>query len=170
MHMEGFKTTLDHDAGCILLIFPLWVLDTKVKFCSALMGSAALGAGSEFFTCVRREGIAGAKRRLTLAWVSGGVAAGAGGGDNLPRSEAAAALLYAAHVLLGYILMLIAMTYQVELLAYVVAGILLGHLSFNTGVATGVSAPDACCVGGGDSGNLIGGGTKPAEYGGVAIG
>jgi hypothetical protein len=31
MHMEGFKTTSDHDAGCIALLFESWVLDTKVK-------------------------------------------------------------------------------------------------------------------------------------------
>ena len=78
----------------------------------------------------------------------------------LPTPEPAAELISPAHalhmshtlhtlrilqVVAGYFLMLIAMTYQVELFLAVVFGLGVGHTAFNTKAPVGESV-DACCV------------------------
>lgn len=60
-------------------------------------------------TCLRREGMGGFAFKLGLPW---GLVA-----EERPRGEVAAACLYTLHVLHGYLLMLVAMTYQVLIVA-----------------------------------------------------
>ena len=88
-----------------------------------MFGIVLLAAAAEAMTCLRREGVGGLTFKLGLPW---GLAA-----VDRPWGEVAAACLYTLHVLHGYLLMLVAMTYQAELLAALLAGLLLGHLNFN---------------------------------------
>ena len=76
------------------------------------------GAGSEALGYVRRRrraAVVAAKGRLSL------------------RDRVVASLLFMAHVLLGYLLMLCAMTYQFEFLFAVCVGLGAGHLAFDDG-------------------------------------
>jgi len=57
-------------------------------------------------TCLRREGLGGLA--LKLGYLGGKIAEG-----QQPWGEVTAACLYTLHVLHGYLLMLVAMTYQV---------------------------------------------------------
>lgn len=54
------------------------------------------------------------------------------------------AIAFAVHITLGYLLMLCAMTYQVELLFAVSAGLGLGHFVFNADTSPGERI-DPCC-------------------------
>jgi len=165
---------------CLDFLLPAWTLDTKVKFAAALYGTALLAVTSEALAAFRRkvasERAARDEARFSRKAKRGLPARGGGGGgggivEGAKKQEAAAAaegdareeeeeeeewrdvasaLLYSTHVLLGYILMLAAMTYQVEVLVYLVAGLLIGQLGFNSKAPTVPSAPDLCCGGAAD--------------------
>ena len=65
--------------------------------------------------------------------------------------------LFGLNLVLGYLAMLVAMTYSIELFICVVIGLMLGHFIFNTKSVVGESI-DPCCASqnqqGGDSPNL----------------
>mmetsp|Transcript_49144 Transcript_49144/g.98893 ORF Transcript_49144/g.98893 Transcript_49144/m.98893 type:complete len:94 (-) Transcript_49144:102-383(-) len=63
------------------------------------------------------------------------------------RGEIASSSLYLVHMILAYLAMMVAMTYQVELVVYLVCGMFLGHLAFNAKMSEGAN-PDACCSAG----------------------
>lgn len=58
--------------------------------------------------------------------------------------------LFGLNLVLGYLAMLVAMTYSIELFCCVVLGLCLGHLVFNTKSAVGESI-DPCCASQGPS-------------------
>merc|ERR1711970_1287058 len=54
-------------------------------------------------------------------------------------------LLFALNIASGYLAMLVAMTYSVELFICMVVGLVVGHAIFNTRAAVGESV-DPCCA------------------------
>ena len=131
MHMTGFKTVFaSSDTPCVVLWFQGWDLDTKWKFSIAAMSVAALAVVTEYFLSFRRQVEKRVFKRM--------------GADIRDLSSAA---LHVNQLLLGYFLMLVAMTYQLELLVYLLAGFFIGFLLFNsTGFQTGFEAADPCCA------------------------
>ena len=127
MQMAGFATIWG-TPSCVVLFNSSWILATRWDFLLAFVLVMAGGAGSEALGYVRRRrraAVVAAKGRLTL------------------RDRVVASLLFMAHVLLGYLLMLCAMTYQFEFLFAVCVGLGAGHLAFDDGGVP--ERPDPCC-------------------------
>ena len=127
MQMAGFATIWGAPS-CVVLFNAAWVLATRWDFLLAFVLVMAGGAGSEALGYVRRRrraAVVAAKGRLSL------------------RDRVIASLLFMAHVLLGYLLMLCAMTYQFEFLFAVCVGLGAGHLAFDDGGVP--ERPDPCC-------------------------
>ena len=125
MQMAGFATIWG-DPSCVVLFH--WVLATRWDFLLAFALVMAAGAGSEALGYVRRRrraAVLAAKGRLAL------------------RDRVGASSLFMAHVLLGYLLMLCAMTYQFEFLFAVCVGLGAGHLAFDDDHVP--ERPDPCC-------------------------
>merc|ERR1719181_1856515 len=96
-----------------------------------------------------------------VAGTSGGGSLSAGAGANTTTSSSSDRLrrwlpprdlcthllglfLYGVQQVMGYLLMLVVMTYQTELFVMVVLGLVVGHAVFNLGTSVGESA-DMCC-------------------------
>jgi len=127
--MGGFESV---QADCIIYLFAGWVLDTRTKFALGALGTFVLAILCEYLTWVRRSYLSASpsirlfrgRRRLL---------------------KAVKASLFTTQATLGYFLMLVAMTYQVELFLMVVLGLGAGHTLFNLTAPVGEST-DACCV------------------------
>ncbi len=129
MLMFGFDVSGDKRNPCIVLFVEAWTLDSRTKFYAACVGVMALGFSIEAVIALRRT--ISRRRRLFLK---------AG-----PASRKAIILtLFAFNLVLGYLAMLVAMTYSVELFCFVVLGLVVGHGVFNLSSAVGDSI-DPCC-------------------------
>ena len=93
-----------------------------------MLGSFAFSIFYEFLTCFRRT------RLSVAAWRSA----------HPCRWRGAVATLFALQLACGYTLMLVAMTYQVELFAATILGLGVGHFAFNTTAPVSASV-DPCC-------------------------
>jgi len=129
MYMKGFTTSGNGKDACVILLFKSWVLDTKAKFGIACVGVILLGIAIEGLLCLRRE----IQSRKILLRIRG-----------LAR-RASIVLLFSLNIGSGYLAMLVAMTYSVELFICMVIGLVLGHAIFNTEAAVGESV-DPCCA------------------------
>ena len=118
MYMNGFQSAFSRQSTCLALYINAFKLDTAAKFIVACLGVVALGVGAEALVAVRRsraeKGLAG-------------------------RFEAAVG--YGLQLALGYLLMLAAMTYAVELFVSAITGVAIGHALFRTDRAV---APPCC--------------------------
>lgn len=113
MHMFGFKTIFA-GTGCVVLFDSSWTLSTRSSF---LLAFACISLAAAL-----TEALGSFRRRLKL-----------------PLVQSAA---FTAHAALGYLLMLCAMTYQVEFFVAVVLGLGIGHLLFNPDAT---ERADPCC-------------------------
>jgi hypothetical protein len=118
MYMDGFQSAFGRQNTCIALFISAFKLDTAAKFVAGMLGVVALGILAEALVSVRR------------ARAAKGVAG---------RLEAS--LGYGLQLALGYLLMLAAMTYAVELFISAVTGVAIGHALFRTDRA---AAPPCC--------------------------
>ena len=118
MFMNGFASAFAKRNTCLALYFDAFTLDTAVKFIIAMFGVLVLGILAEALVAFRRsraeKGLAG-------------------------RFEAAVG--YGLQLALGYLLMLAAMTYAVELFVSAITGVAIGHALFRTDRA---AAPPCC--------------------------
>ncbi|KAJ1452897.1 hypothetical protein M885DRAFT_619504 [Pelagophyceae sp. CCMP2097] len=126
MHMDGFRSVFEtHRPQCLNLLFTEWTLDTPGRFAAGAVGVAGLGLLAEALTLGRRK-LHGAKTGR--------------------RSRKAATLgLYCAQLVLGYFLMLAAMSYSAELFAAACLGLTLGHALFNLSDTPQLDV-DPCCA------------------------
>ena len=138
MHMTGFKSVFSSSSTpCIDLFFSSWKLDSKLKFTIAAIMLALFAFCVEGFLCLRRV-----CARNMMTWE---MKAGRAGAD---LRVVVNSVLFTIQALLGYLLMLAAMTYQIELLVYLLCGVFVGRLHFNAdGNVVGYEIVDACCVG-----------------------
>uniref|UniRef100_A0A7S0DH84 Copper transporter n=1 Tax=Amorphochlora amoebiformis TaxID=1561963 RepID=A0A7S0DH84_9EUKA len=115
MYMEGFVSPGDSKEACIIFLFGGWTLDSKWKFSLACLGTVALGMVLEVLILFRRRirDPQNKWRRSRFLFVS------------------LEMLSYGTQVLLGYLLMLVAMTYSSPLFGCVIAGLVIGHIAFN---------------------------------------
>mmetsp|Transcript_23883 Transcript_23883/g.32833 ORF Transcript_23883/g.32833 Transcript_23883/m.32833 type:complete len:652 (+) Transcript_23883:108-2063(+) len=139
MWMTGFQVLGDDGQPCVALLFEGWELDTTFKF--------TLGCVGTFFMGICVEGIVAGRRLLVKNKWNKKKFPKAISVDNSERLiQFLMLFIYAFQVMLGYFLMLIAMTYQVELFVLVVLGLTAGHGLFNM-KAPVLESAEACCQG-----------------------
>jgi len=133
MYMDGFTSYVNNDETplCLNLLFTDWTLNTKTKFTFACIGIILLGIFTELL---------GLLRRLIDTFIRQG-----GLGKYKRAGPLIMSTLYGTQVLLGYFLMLTAMTYQVELFVCVLLGLVMGHAAFNLNETPSANT-DPCCV------------------------
>ena len=126
MYMDGFKwTTGGSSQPCTALLFKSWSLHTPGLLALGFFFTIAMGASIEAMASIRR------KLQNT----------GFCNCHNIPptKSRAYSVGIYAVQVTVGYLLMLISMTYNFVLFSSVVVGLVIGHLCF--GASAPVPAP-----------------------------
>ena len=134
MNMKGFFSTGMDKKPCIILFFKAWELDSRLKFAFGCIGVIILGMMVEACIAIRRKLGSPSKRRFV----------------RLLRSKPSiqfilSFLLFGVNLGLGYMAMLVAMTYSLELFLCVVLGIMIGHAIFNMKQPVGESI-DPCCA------------------------
>ena len=95
MYMDGFHWL---DSTCVIYLFPSWVLSTPAKLAIAAVGTVVFGTVLEFVIFTRRQVMTKLKpgfHRLT-----------------------ASALYYGLQLTLGYMIMLVIMTFSGDLVTH----------------------------------------------------
>ena len=182
MSMQGFRMYSEYgdgDVGCIAYLWPKWVIDTPYKFWCAVAGTFVLSVMAEACVALRRAAVAGGGQLGGFSALASAQGSGAARIDsNASRMlwTLVEGMLYLVQVVLGYTLMLVAMTYQLELFLAVAVGLAVGHMVFNRPsvrrnqsgtLREGATAALACCavredddlmvpVGSGEANPLIG--------------
>lgn len=117
MFMAGFTAVALEPRGsteCLNLLFPTWTLDSPLKLGFACVLVLLAAVGMQFVTHLRLQlSQCGNRRSRSLEQKLLGV------------------LLQGVQVVLGYLLMLVAMTYSAELFSMVCVGLLLGYVAFH---------------------------------------
>jgi hypothetical protein len=106
--MPGFTSSL-WSGGCVLFLFQGWALDTPAKYALGVIAAFLFGFSNELLLWTRR------KSTLRLAGPARGLLA----------------VLYGAHMVLAYWMMLLVMTYEAILFTAIILGLATGHLLFS---------------------------------------
>jgi hypothetical protein len=131
MLMLGFDVSGKRENPCIVLFIEAWTLDSQIKFWTACFGVMALGFGIEALIALRRTISRRRNQRLNLR--------GAG------THRCVVVACFALNLIIGYLAMLVVMTYSIELFSSVIIGLIIGHAFFNWNTAVGESV-DPCCA------------------------
>lgn len=108
MYMDGFHWL---DSTCVIYLFPEWVLSTPGKLAGAAIGSILFGMLLEGVIRGRRDIV----QTMPVSWKRLGVSS----------------TIYGMQLMMGYLLMLVVMTYSAPLFLSVIIGLMLGHIVFN---------------------------------------
>lgn len=133
MHMTGFVWN-GEERPCLILLFPGWELTDGARFWLANLGTVIAGIFAEYLIAVRRKQDLRNKSKFDR---------------NNSRFHGIlrrtwCLTLYAGNRAVGYFVMLITMTYSVELFIAVLFGLSIGHALFNMALpADGDLTP--CC-------------------------
>jgi hypothetical protein len=115
MIMTGFESQISsNDPLCINLLFPEWTLDSSVKFTFACLGVLALGLFIQYLTVLKMK-----TRHLTIITTE------------LQR-RVIRMLLFGIQIVSTYCIMLVTMTYSVELFVMVAIGLTAGYAFFHS--------------------------------------
>ncbi|KAL1519440.1 hypothetical protein AB1Y20_022962 [Prymnesium parvum] len=129
MEMTGFQWSEWPDGECVIFLLSQFSLDSPIKFRVAFFVTILIGIANEALIAIRRGPCsfdkAGRRSRAVGTIVT--------------------VLLFALQSIIAYILMLIAMTYQLQLFLAVITGLAIGHALFNVAYPVSASA-DPCCV------------------------
>jgi hypothetical protein len=128
MVMSGFESVMSHNANCIILFFRPWLLDNGLKFAFGCIGVFLLGFLVEATIKLRRS----VTNRVDFKaeWMK----------------NFAVTFLFGINVALGYICMLAAMTFNVEIFISTVTGLAIGHLVLGNSSQPVRETADPCCV------------------------
>ena len=128
MVMSGFESVGSSNANCIILFFRPWLLNSPWKFGLGCLGVFLLGLLVEAAIKLRR--FATNKMKVhSRFW-----------------REFVVISLFAVNVALGYLCMLAAMTFNVEIFISTVMGLALGHLLLGNSAEPVRETADPCCV------------------------
>lgn len=130
MYMDGFYSTLQEEKGdtaCVNLFFTEWTLDNGTKYALGCMGIFLVGMFVEFLTFCRKKIV------KSFPWSIG--------------RDVVMVVLHGTQVFFGYLLMLAAMTYNVELFVMVLLGVMAGYACFNLAAPPKANL-DPCCANG----------------------
>jgi Ctr copper transporter family len=137
MYMDGWHwsttgggTTLVSLLDCLNYLVPSWRLETQWKFHGALLYTFCLAVLLSAVSSVRVGTIVAMMSSVTKNDTGPPPPCNNGGVNHHSSSSCALWLLflYAIQALLGYALMLVVMTYSIELLLAVIAGLVTGHV------------------------------------------
>lgn len=128
MVMSGFQSVTADNANCIILFFRPWLLNTPLKFAMGCIGVFLLGVLIEAAIMFRRH--VTNEAHFPKKWIR----------------EGAITSLFALNVTLGYLAMLAAMTFNVELFISTVMGLAVGHVALGNSQQPVRESADACCV------------------------
>ncbi|TRY75846.1 hypothetical protein TCAL_04958 [Tigriopus californicus] len=129
MLMLGFEVS-GRGGFCIILFFDAWTLDTRLKFALGCVGVALMGIAIELLIMVRRRI---QKRDAPFQ------------GINKTLKKILLIVGFGVNLIVGYLAMLVVMTYSVELFLSVCLGMIVGHLLFNSSEPIGETI-DPCCA------------------------
>ena len=122
MYMHGFQW---QGTTCVAYLFPSWVLNTPGKFAAAAIGTIFFGILLEASIYLRR---------IFTSYVSTKAASGQGlgatGATGKWKYTLASAGTYMVQLTLGYLIMLVIMTYSAPLFIAVIVGLGSGHVLF----------------------------------------
>ena len=128
MVMSGFESVGSENAHCIILFFKPWLLDSGWKFAIACIGLVLMGILVELLIKARRV-LTNSKN-----WKSKHL------------KDALIITLFAINISFGYLCMLAAMTFNVEIFIATVLGLTIGHLVVGNIHQPVRESADACCV------------------------
>ncbi|KAL7574133.1 hypothetical protein ACA910_014817 [Epithemia clementina (nom. ined.)] len=111
MYMDGFHWT---DTTCVIYLFPDWVLTSQGKLAAAGIGTIVFASALELIIHLRR------RTMLSLLPCPG------------YRRLTVSALFYGLQITMGYMLMLVIMTYSGVLFFCTIVGLVSGHVLFNS--------------------------------------
>mmetsp|Transcript_4389 Transcript_4389/g.6699 ORF Transcript_4389/g.6699 Transcript_4389/m.6699 type:complete len:194 (-) Transcript_4389:68-649(-) len=117
-YTDGFHTTLAHRAHCLNAYFPEWTLNSGWKFCTAFVATALIAFSFQCYTFRRVEMMKRMSSRIDVLR-----------GENWIMSKRQKILVHSSYgiqQMSGYILMLVVMTYSIELFAAVLVGLMVG--------------------------------------------
>jgi hypothetical protein len=150
MWMFGFQfSNTRRNGGCLVYLFPEWVLDSQVKFAFACIGTFALGIVVASLNSARRY--VGRYIKVPPLQPGHGSAAPTQRDKRVHflkclGRRVALATVHAVQLTLAYFLMLVAMTYQAELFIMIPLGLATGHALFDgDGSDGGEDNVDPCC-------------------------
>ncbi|KAL3927954.1 MAG: hypothetical protein SGBAC_012865 [Bacillariaceae sp.] len=109
MYMDGFHWI--HDTTCVIYLFPSLVLSSQARFIGACFGTIFFGMMVEAIIFRRRKSIVTFSPGISRLLASAG--------------------FYALQLTMGYLVMLIVMTYSIPLFLCCISGLVLGHVVFN---------------------------------------
>ena len=145
--MEGFQWTLKRKSSCLNFYFPSWKLDTIHKFIAAMLCVFIMAIITEGIARLKYDISHRAKKRSTrrrhrhrhrLASVNNN------DNDNYNKLWYIQTFLQGMNALFAYILMLVIMTYSLELLCCVIMGLMVGYFVFG-GELYNHGAGSPCC-------------------------
>eukprot|EP00658_Telonema_sp_P-2_P069927 TRINITY_DN5943_c0_g1_i6.p1 TRINITY_DN5943_c0_g1~~TRINITY_DN5943_c0_g1_i6.p1 ORF type:complete len:336 (-),score=85.87 TRINITY_DN5943_c0_g1_i6:137-1144(-) len=121
MYMQGFTWPVqaDYTFECVVLLFESWTLDSASKFAMGCVGTVLMGILLEGIIFLRRDAVkALSPTAPTLSlW-------------RAARVHVLLACVYGVQLTVGYLLMLVVMTYSTPLFMCAIAGLVIGHWLF----------------------------------------
>lgn len=108
MYMDGFHWI---NPTCVTFLFPPWVLTTRMKFVGACIGTVLFGLMIELVIRQRRRTVTG----MPIGWYRLFVST----------------FFYGLQLSMGYMIMLVVMTFSGPLFLSVVLGFMIGHIACN---------------------------------------
>lgn len=121
MYMQGFTSTAKEDRACVVLFFRAWVLDSRIKFAAACVGVCLLGMLTQALI----------RLRFVVQKATG-------------NNRMVISLMFGLNAVVGWFLMLVAMTYSMELFACATVGLILGHFVFADSDSTQILGSPCC--------------------------
>lgn len=129
MYMSGFQSSGSNSVECIVLLFGSWSLDSALKLGFAWVGVFLLAVAVQYLINFRGLLKVDKDARLFLGKLM----------------NVTVALVYGVQVVLSYFLMLIAMSYNVELFTAVCTGLMVGYYAFMTEAPASLASDPTCC-------------------------
>jgi hypothetical protein len=139
--MEGFQWTLKRKSSCLNFYFSSWKLDTIHKFIAAMLCVFIMAIITEGIARLKYDISHTAKKRSTRRHRR---LASANNNDNENKLWYIQTFLQGMNALFAYILMLVIMTYSLELLCCVIIGLMVGYFVFG-GELYNHGAGSPCC-------------------------
>jgi hypothetical protein len=130
--MDGFHSISTSTTRCLNYYFPTWTLSTKYKFVLALVVSFLMPLGLEKLAIYRSGYLRKVSQNANVANRAEDASTSTGWRQSITSMKELLILqtLYAAQQLGGYAIMLLAMTFSVEIFACVLLGLGFGQFMF----------------------------------------
>lgn len=136
MWMTGFQTASEPNDPCVAFLLAQLPLTSRLRFALACIGTFFMGLLNAGLGWASRS----AEKGMPAITAKSAVAA-----RLRMRGEVVLVIIYLVRMTLAYLLMLVAMMYQVELFVMVIAGLVVGHYMFTIRTEGSDDTIDPCC-------------------------